>query len=76
MTGNCPTPTQSMKSVVLQKTKYILANSWFGLLLPAGVHQLLNIPEKAMISEKPQNSFRAHPAESRISRTPASKARP
>jgi hypothetical protein len=65
-----------MKSIVLEKTKYILANSWLGLLLPVGVHQLLNIAEKSAAPDKIQNSFRAHPAESRISRTPASKARP
>ncbi len=65
-----------MKSIVLEKTRYILTNSWFGLLLPAGVHQLLNISEKTAISEKSQNSFRAHPAESRISRAHATKARP
>ena len=65
-----------MKSIVLEKTKYILANSWLGFLLPAGVHQLLNISEKSSVSDKNQNTFRAHPAESRISRTPATHARP
>jgi hypothetical protein len=65
-----------MKSIVLEKTKYILTNSWLGLLLPAGVHQLLNIAEKAAVSDKSQNNYRAHPAESKISRTSASKTRP
>jgi hypothetical protein len=67
-----------MKSFVLEKTKYILTNSWFGLFIPAGVHQLLNIAEKSFSSpsEKQQTIFRAHPAESRISRSAASKAKP
>lgn len=64
-----------MKYFVLEKTKYILYNSWIGYLIPAGVHQLLNIAEKSAVSEKPA-SFTAHPAETRISRTIASKARP
>ena len=67
----------SMKYFVLEKTKYILNNSWIGYLIPAGVHQLLNIAEKASVSaDKPSTSHRSHPAETRISRTIASKARP
>jgi len=66
-----------MKYFVLEKTKYILTNSWIGYLIPAGVHQLLNIAEKSGTPEnKPTASYRSHPAESRISRTIASKARP
>lgn len=64
-----------MKSIVLEKTRYILTNSWLGLLLPAGVHQLLNSAERSTPAEK-QSSYRAHPAETRVSRNPASKARP
>lgn len=56
-----------MKSLVLEKTKSLLTNSWLGLLLPAGVHQLLNISEK--VSERQPNMFRQHPAESRPSRS-------
>ena len=66
-----------MKYFVLEKTKYILNNSWIGYLIPAGVHQLLNIAEKSTVSaEKTPASFRAHPAETRISRSIASKAKP
>ncbi|HUQ64719.1 MAG TPA: hypothetical protein VM101_01090 [Flavitalea sp.] len=66
-----------MKYFVLEKTKYILNNSWIGLLIPAGVHQLINIAEKSIGSaEKPITSFTSHPAETRISRTIASKAKP
>jgi hypothetical protein len=64
-----------MKSFVLEKTRYIVNNSWFGLLLPAGVHQLLNLSEKNM-PERPVNSYRAHPAESRMLRNPGSKVKP
>jgi hypothetical protein len=67
----------SMKYFVLEKTKYILNNSWIGLLIPAGVHQLLNIAEKSSVSaDKPSTSYKSHPAETRISRTITSKARP
>jgi hypothetical protein len=66
-----------MKSFVLEKTKYILNNSWIGFLIPAGVHQLINIAEKSSSpAEKSSTSFRSHPAETRISRTIASKAKP
>lgn len=65
-----------MKYSVLEKTKYILSNSWIGYLIPAGVHQLLNIAEKSTVSADKPASFKAHPAETRISRTIASKARP
>jgi hypothetical protein len=66
-----------MKYFVLEKTKYILNNSWIGYLIPAGVHQLLNIAEKSSSSaDKPTASYKSHPAETRISRTIASKARP
>jgi hypothetical protein len=67
-----------MKYFVLQKTKYILTNSWLGLLLPAGVHQLLNFADKSSGSsiEKQQTSFRLHPAEYRLPRTNGSKAKP
>lgn len=66
-----------MKYFVLEKTRYILNNSWIGYLIPAGVHQLLNITEKPVVSaDKPSASYRSHPAETRISRTIASKARP
>lgn len=65
-----------MKSFVLEKTRYIVSNSWFGLLLPAGVHQLLNIVEKSATTDKTSVNFRSHPAETRISRHPASKAKP
>lgn len=66
-----------MKYFVLEKTRYILNNSWIGYLIPAGVHQLLNIAEKAQdTADKPATSYRSHPAESRITRTIASKARP
>ena len=56
-----------MKNIVLEKTRYILANSWFGLLLPAGVHHLLNAPVKAPVSPsyKQAMPFRTHPAEFR-----------
>jgi hypothetical protein len=67
----------TMKYFVLEKTKYILNNSWIGYLIPAGVHQLLNIAEKSTVSaDKPSTSFKSHPAETRISRTIASKAKP
>jgi hypothetical protein len=67
-----------MKSFVLEKTKYILSNSWIGYLIPAGVHQLINIAEKNLSSsaEKSSASFTSHPAESRISRTAGSQAKP
>ena len=65
-----------MKSFVLEKTKSLLTNSWFGLLLPAGVHHLLNATEKNNSPEKPVSTYRAHPAESRISRNIGSKNRP
>jgi hypothetical protein len=63
-----------MKYFVLEKTKYILTNSWLGFFIPAGVHQLLNLSEKP--SEKQSGNFRQHPAESRISRSAGSKLRP
>lgn len=66
----------TMKYFVLEKTKYILNNSWIGYLIPAGVHQLLNGTEKSSTSGDKPSSFKAHPAETRISRTIASKARP
>jgi len=68
-----------MKSFVLEKTKYILSNSWIGYLIPAGVHQLINIAEKNLTTtsaEKPSASFTSHPAESRISRSAGSQAKP
>lgn len=65
-----------MKSFVLEKTRYIVSNSWFGLLLPAGVQQLLNIVEKSSVADRAPVNFRSHPAETRISRHPASKAKP
>lgn len=65
-----------MKYFVLEKTKYLLNNSWIGLLIPAGVHQLLNTVDKPANNTDKPASYRAHPAESRISRTVASKARP
>lgn len=65
-----------MKSFVLEKTRYIVTNSWFGLLLPAGVHQLLNIAEKSSAADRTPVNFRSHPAETRLSRHPASKAKP
>lgn len=65
-----------MKYFVLEKTKYILNNSWFGYLIPAGVHQLLNIAEKSSVASDKPSSNRAHPAEMRITRTVASKAKP
>lgn len=64
-----------MKSFVLEKTKYILSNSWIGLLLPAGVHQLLNLTEKAP-AEKQVSAYRAHPAETRLSRYAGTRAKP
>jgi hypothetical protein len=64
-----------MKSFVLEKTKYIVHNSWIGLLLPAGVHQLLTLAEKSS-PEKQLSTHRSHPAESRIMRNPGSKVRP
>jgi hypothetical protein len=63
-----------MKYFVLEKTRYILNNSWLGLLIPAGVHQLINQADKS--PEKQSGSFRQHPAESRISRSAGSKVRP
>jgi hypothetical protein len=67
-----------MKSFVLEKTKYFLTNSWIGLLLPAGVHHLLQVAEKSSspVPEKNVSGFRSHPAESRISRHAGSKAKP
>jgi hypothetical protein len=66
-----------MKSFVLEKTRYLLTNSWFGLLVPAGVHQLLNLTEKSSTVEKQISTTRRHhPAEFRISRQPGSKAKP
>ena len=67
-----------MKSFVLGKTKYLLTNSWFGLLVPAGVHQLLNFAEKSGSQEKAASGgvSRIHPAEGRISRHPGSKVKP
>lgn len=64
-----------MKSFVLEKTKSLLTNSWFGLLLPAGVHQLLSSPERTPV-EKAPGVYRAHPAETRINRNLGSKNRP
>jgi hypothetical protein len=67
----------TMKYFVLEKTRYILNNSWIGYLVPSGVHQLLNIAEKSFVSaEKSPTSYKSHPAETRVSRTIASKARP
>ncbi|MBO9570700.1 MAG: hypothetical protein J7497_00590 [Chitinophagaceae bacterium] len=63
-----------MKHLVLEKTKYILTNSWLGLLLPAGVHQLLSLTDRQ--AEKQSSSFRNHPAESRLSRSAGAKSRP
>jgi hypothetical protein len=63
-----------MKHFVLEKTRYILTNSWLGLLIPVGVHQLLMAPEKT--SEKQGGNFRQHPAESRLSRSAGSTLRP
>lgn len=63
-----------MKSIVLEKTRYLITNSWLGLLLPAGVHQLLRPTEKT--EERQPAAFRNHPAESRISRSPGSAVRP
>jgi hypothetical protein len=63
-----------MKYFVLEKTRYILNNSWLGLLIPAGVHQLINQVEKT--TEKQSNNLRQHPAESKISRSVGSKVRP
>jgi hypothetical protein len=66
-----------MKSFVIEKTKYLLNNSWFGLLVPAGVHQLLNLADRNSAVEKQiSTSRRHHPAEFRISRQPGSKAKP
>lgn len=62
-----------MKSIVIEKTKYILTNHWLGLLIPAGIHQLLNNSEKVMVAERIRV---AHPAEYRVARNPGSKARP
>lgn len=65
-----------MKSLVIEKTRNLLCNSWIGLLIPAGVHQLLNVSEKTTVPERMPSSLRAHPAESRQLRSPGSKARP
>jgi hypothetical protein len=65
-----------MKNFVLEKTKYILNNSWFGMLIPAGLHQLLNNPEKPVPVEKQFSSFRSHPAETRNTRKYPSRNRP
>lgn len=62
-----------MKHLVLEKTKYLLTNSWLGLLIPSGVHQLL-VSEKP--AEKQSTGFRHHPAEARLSRSAGSKVRP
>ncbi len=63
-----------MKYFVLEKTKYILNNSWLGLLIPAGVHQLINQAEKTPV--KQVQNLRQHPAESRLSRSAGAKVRP
>ena len=63
-----------MKHLVLQKTRYILTNSWFGLLIPSGLHQLLAASEKA--SEKQSTGLPPHPAEARLSRSTSSKVHP
>lgn len=67
-----------MKSFVLEKTRYLLTNSWFGLLIPAGVHQLLNIADKSSAAnpEKSLSAYRAHPAESRMTRQTPSTTKP
>lgn len=65
-----------MKSFVLEKTRYILTNSWFGLLLPAGVHQLLSSERQAIPAEKTPSAYRLHPAESKIVRNPGSRNKP
>lgn len=67
-----------MKYFVLEKTKYLLTNSWIGLLIPAGVHQLINNADKSLTSppEKQQSSFRAHPAETRMTRSSAARIKP
>lgn len=56
-----------MKTLVLEKTRYILTNSWLGVLLNQAT-------ERA--ADKPSANVRQHPAESRISRTPGSKVKP
>jgi hypothetical protein len=65
-----------MKHFVLEKTKYILNNSWFGLLIPVGLHQLLNSEKSSSSQEKTPGSFRAHPAETRNTRKYPSRNRP
>jgi len=62
-----------MKSIVTERAKYVLVNSWLGWLLPAGLHQLLNPSRRAMATDRVRIT---HPAEYRISRNPGSKARP
>jgi hypothetical protein len=65
-----------MKYLVLQKTKYILNNSWISALLPAGVSDFLKINEKGTPQAEKSFNFRSHPAESRIPRSTAAKTRP
>ncbi len=65
-----------MKQFVIQKTKYLLNSSWIGPLLPAGLHQLVEQAERSRTAGSAATSFRNHPAESRISRSPGSHLRP
>lgn len=68
----------TMKSLVIEKSRYILSNTWLGLLLPAGVHRLLNLSltPQSIIAYKQPERFQAHPAEFRLSRTIQSTNRP
>jgi hypothetical protein len=65
-----------MKQFVLEKTKFILSNSWVGLFIPVGLHQLLNSEKTSSSQEKTPSSFRAHPAETRNTRKYPSRNRP
>lgn len=65
-----------MKSTVIQKTKYIIAKTWVGLLLPQGVHQLLRPSHKPSPPARTQNNLKNHPAEFKICRSADSKLRP
>ncbi len=63
-----------MKLIVLEKARYLINNSWLGLLIPAGVHYLLKNSEKS--AEKTSPQFHHHPAESKMFRSVGSKIRP
>ncbi len=62
-----------MKLIVLEKARHLIHNSWLGLFIPAGIHQLLKTVEKKEGKIQPSLS---HPAEVRNCRPFNSGVRP